>query len=170
MGLLNGNQAVIPTCLGELTDRSNQSRAFTYLPVIYGIGSITGPIVGGLLVSSRKSSDGMQPNPYPYLPPNLLSAALLTVDLILTMIFLEESLEEAHDLPPIGERLGQFSAGSGNLRSQNGQPTFDGNILSSIPIPKETAQSTRVITKETPVQKQHRKYLYQRFFPNKTPV
>jgi len=108
MSLVNGNQAVISTCLGELTDRSNQSRAFTYLPVIYGIGSITGPIVGGLLVSSRKSSDSMEPNPYPYLPPNLLSAALLTVDLILTMIFLEESLEEAHDLPPIGERLGQF--------------------------------------------------------------
>lgn len=108
MGLVNGNQAVISTCLGELTDRSNQSRAFTYLPVIYGIGSITGPIVGGLLVSSTNPFDSSQQNPYPYLPPNLLSAAVLTVDLILTMIFLEESLEEAQDLPPIGERLGQF--------------------------------------------------------------
>lgn len=108
MGLVNGNQAVISTCLGELTDRSNQSRAFTYLPVIYGIGSITGPVVGGLLVSSRNPFNSTQPNPYPYLAPNLLSAAVLTVDLILTMIFLEESLEEAHNLQPIGERLGQF--------------------------------------------------------------
>lgn len=108
MGLVNGNQAIISTCLGELTDRSNQSRAFTYLPVIYGIGSITGPIVGGLLVPSRSQSDSTQPKSYPYLTPNLASAALLSIDLIVTMIFLEESLDEAQDLPPIGERLGQF--------------------------------------------------------------
>ena len=47
MGLFNGNQGVISTCLGEITDRSNQSRAFVYLPVIYGIGGITGPALGG---------------------------------------------------------------------------------------------------------------------------
>ncbi|MCJ1364537.1 hypothetical protein MMC16_003648 [Acarospora aff. strigata] len=105
MGLVNGNQGIISTCLGEITDRSNQSTAFTYLPVIYGLGSITGPILGGLLVSPRNPFDKSKPNPYPYLAPNLLSAAVLTVDLILTMIFLEESLEEAKELPPLGERL-----------------------------------------------------------------
>ncbi|KAL3957024.1 hypothetical protein ACCO45_007602 [Purpureocillium lilacinum] len=50
MGLLNGNAACVPTVLGEVTDRSNQSRAFTYLPVIYSLGSITGPALGGILV------------------------------------------------------------------------------------------------------------------------
>lgn len=105
MGLVNGNQGIISTCLGEITDRSNQSTAFTYLPVIYGLGSITGPIVGGLLVSSRSPFDNSKPNRYPYLPPNLVSAAVLTVDLILTMMFLEESLEEARDLPPLGNRI-----------------------------------------------------------------
>ena len=44
MGLVNGNAGVVSTCLGEITDRSNQSRAFTYLPVVYGIGGITGPV------------------------------------------------------------------------------------------------------------------------------
>lgn len=119
MGLVNGNQGVISTCLGEITDRSNQSRAFTYLPVIYGIGGITGPIVGGLLVMRKNPFDSSQDNPYPYLPPNLLSAAVLLVDLVLTMIFLEESLEEARDLPPLGKRVGnlfswlwQFSSSS----------------------------------------------------------
>ncbi|WP_243930343.1 MFS transporter, partial [Bacteroides fragilis] len=47
MGLVNGNQGVISTCLGEITDRSNQSKAFLYLPVIYGLGGITGPAIGG---------------------------------------------------------------------------------------------------------------------------
>jgi MFS family permease len=97
MGLVNGYQGVISTCLGEITDRSNQSRALVYLPVIYGIGGITGPAIGGLLV--------MHQNAYPYLLPTLFSAAILTIDLILTAFFLEESLEEAKDLPPLKKRV-----------------------------------------------------------------
>ena len=105
MGLCNGNQGVVSTCLGEITDRSNQSAAFTYLPVLYGLGGITGPIVGGLLVTQRNPFHRSQPNPYPYLPPNLLSAAVLVVDFVLTAIFLEESLEQAQYLPPLGKRV-----------------------------------------------------------------
>lgn len=102
MGLSNGNQGVISTCLGEITDRSNQSRAFIYLPIVYGIGGITGPFVGGLLVSKAGQSSKKL---YPYLLPNLVSAGVLIVDLVLTMFFLEESLEEAKDLPPLGHRV-----------------------------------------------------------------
>lgn len=116
MGLVNGNQGVVSTCLGEITDRSNQSKAFTYLPVIYGIGGITGPIVGGLLVSKRGGTTALG---YPYLAPNLLSAGVLMVDLVVTMIFMEESLEELKNIPPLGTRmrnafarLWEFSSGS----------------------------------------------------------
>lgn len=77
MGLVNGNSGVVSTCLGEITDRSNQSRAFTYLPVVYGIGGITGPIVGGLLVFYKNPLHKDSPNPYPYLLPNLFSASTL---------------------------------------------------------------------------------------------
>lgn len=105
MGLVNGNQGVVSTCLGEITDRSNQSAAFTYLPVIYGIGGITGPAIGGLLVRQRNPFDSSKPNPYPYLLPNLFSAAVLVVDFIVTAFFLEESLEEADSLPPLGKRF-----------------------------------------------------------------
>lgn len=103
IGLSNGNQGIISTCLGEITDRSNQSRAFVYLPVIYGLGGITGPVVGGLLVA--KGAVPTKDRPYPFLPPNLLSAGILMVDMILSMIFLEESLAEARDLPPLGKRV-----------------------------------------------------------------
>ncbi|EXJ83857.1 hypothetical protein A1O1_07485 [Capronia coronata CBS 617.96] len=105
MGLLNGNQGVVSTCLGEITDRSNQSKAFTYLPVLYGLGGITGPVIGGVLVYQRNPFNKSQPNPYPFLLPNLLSAAVLCVDLVLTAIFLEESLEEAPYLGPITHRV-----------------------------------------------------------------
>ncbi|KAJ9603750.1 hypothetical protein H2200_011936 [Cladophialophora chaetospira] len=100
MGLLNGNQGVVSTCLGEITDRSNQSQAFTYLPVLYGLGGITGPVIGGVLVSDKS-----KPNKYPYLLPNLLSAVILLVDLALAAIFLEESLEEAQAMQPLGRRV-----------------------------------------------------------------
>jgi MFS family permease len=99
MGVVNGNQGVVSTCLGEITDRSNQSKAFTYLPVIYGIGAITGPAVGGLLL-------GVGSKEYPYLPPNLFAAGILLVDLAITMVWLDESLEEAKHLPPLGKRVG----------------------------------------------------------------
>ncbi|XPS95118.1 hypothetical protein M3J09_004411 [Ascochyta lentis] len=108
MGIVNGNSGVVSTCLGEITDRSNQSRAFTYLPVVYGIGGITGPIVGGLLVFYKNPLDGGKPNPFPYLLPNLFSALVLGIDLVICMIFLEESLEEAKNLPPLGKRIGNI--------------------------------------------------------------
>lgn len=107
MGMVNGNQGVISTCLGEITDRSNQSKAFVYLPVIYGLGGITGPALGGLLLVENNPFESGK-NPYPYLLPNIFSAAILIVDLVLTGIFLEESLEEAKDLPPLTRRLGNL--------------------------------------------------------------
>ena len=98
MGMLNGNQGVVSTCLGEITDRSNQSKAFAYLPVIYGIGGITGPLLGGLL-ADRGFPD------YPYLSPNLFASCLLLFDLIFLMFYMEESLEEARHLQPLGKRF-----------------------------------------------------------------
>ena len=102
MGLINGNQGVVSTCLGEITDRSNQSRAFAYLPVLYGLGAITGPLLGGLAAGS------LFPN-YPYLAPNLLAAAVLLLDLVVLMLFMEESLEEAQNLPPLGKRIAHLA-------------------------------------------------------------
>ncbi|KAM5349077.1 hypothetical protein ACJ41O_008900 [Fusarium nematophilum] len=87
MGLLNGNAACVPTVLGEVTDRSNQSRAFTYLPVIYSLGSITGPALGGILV-------GKTGREFPYLGPNILSAALLACSLVVVGIWFEETLDK----------------------------------------------------------------------------
>ena len=123
MGLVNGNQGVVSTCLGEITDRSNQSRAFQYLPVIYGIGGITGPIVGGLLVSKQNPFNPNEPNPYPFLLPNLFSAGVLIVDLILSMIFLKESLECAQSLPPLGKRVGSLFARFWQFTSAH-RPTY----------------------------------------------
>ncbi|KAJ9635357.1 hypothetical protein H2199_008359 [Coniosporium tulheliwenetii] len=138
MGLVNGNQGIVSTILGEITDRSNQSTAFQYLPVIYGLGAITGPLIGGVLVFPENPFKKGQPNPYPYLVPNLVSAALLLLDTVIAMLFLEESLHEAQNLPPLGKRVGnlftwiwQFASSTRPTylrpRGENGKRRHDNN-------------------------------------------
>ncbi|KAF3910099.1 hypothetical protein AA313_de0203030 [Arthrobotrys entomopaga] len=104
MGTVNGNQGVVSTVLGEITDRSNQSTVFAYLPVVYGIGAILGPILGGLLSSSNNSRFQLVQR-YPYCLPNLASAVLLVLDFALCVFFFDESLAEARELPPLAERI-----------------------------------------------------------------
>jgi len=173
MGVVNGNQGVVSTCLGEITDRSNQSKAFTYLPVLYGLGGITGPVIGGLLVSSTNPFNRSKPNPYPYLAPNLVSAAVLVVDFVLTAIFLEESLEQAQHLPPLGNRvkhlftwLWQFTSSSrptylrrhknvqhgqnGTLESSDDEPSEDGDEMPTLlPHAEENLKSKDVLNRDT---------------------
>ena len=97
MGLLNGNAAVVPTCLGEVTDRTNQSSAFTWLPVMYSVGSITGPALGGLLVGPPFGTAT-----YPFLAPNVGSALLLGVAVVVLGAFFDETLDsrDRRTLPP----------------------------------------------------------------------
>lgn len=124
MGAVNGNQGLVSTCLGEITDRSNQSKAFTYLPVLYGIGGISGPLLGGLLVFERNPFTGAK-STYPYLAPNLLSAAVLLVDFLLTFFFLEESLEDADDsLPKIGKKVRSLFTWLWQFTGFSSHPTY----------------------------------------------
>jgi MFS family permease len=124
MGLVNGNQGVVSTCLGEITDRSNQSKAFVYLPVIYGIGGITGPALGGMLVFQEIPFKKGQRNPYPYLLPNIFSASILVVDLVLTAFFLEESLEEAKEFLPLRKRVNNLFAWLWQFIGGASHPTY----------------------------------------------
>jgi MFS family permease len=128
LGLVNGNQGLVSTCLGEITDRSNQSKAFTYLPVIYGLGGITGPALGGLLVFHENPFQKGHPNPYPYLLPNLLAAFVLAIDAVLTMFFLEESLDGAKDLPPLGKRVKSFFTRIWQFVSLKDSPGYLGRL------------------------------------------
>jgi MFS family permease len=123
MGVVNGNQGLVSTCLGEITDRSNQSQAFTYLPVLYGIGGITGPLLGGLLVFERNPFTGKK-STYPYLAPNILSASILLVDFVLTALFMEESLEDADALPRFGKKFRNLFSWIWQFTGLSRHPTY----------------------------------------------
>ena len=49
-GLMNGNIAILKSVLAEITDETNQARAFSLIPLCFAVGSIVGNGLGGWLV------------------------------------------------------------------------------------------------------------------------
>lgn len=129
MGLLNGNGAVVPTIVGEITNRTNQSIVFGWLPIVYTMGGITGPAVGGLLV-------GQFSDELPFLPPNAFSAMLLALSVVILAFFFEETLETGSRLEKFRE-IGRNCFGwsrklrSGAIRRLSGpkRPSQSGSIM-----------------------------------------
>ncbi|KJZ79904.1 hypothetical protein HIM_00618 [Hirsutella minnesotensis 3608] len=96
-GLLNGNIGVLQTTVAELvTVREQQPRAYTIMPMVWCIGSIIGPVIGGALARPCISypdifARGTIWDRYPYLLPNLFSAATVFVGVVIGFLFLEET-------------------------------------------------------------------------------
>jgi hypothetical protein len=96
-GLLNGNIGVLQTTVAELVKvKEQQPRAYTIMPMVWCIGSIIGPMIGGALARPCISypdifAKGSIWDRYPYLLPNLFSAATVFVGVIVGLLFLEET-------------------------------------------------------------------------------
>ncbi|CEH13446.1 mfs general substrate transporter [Ceraceosorus bombacis] len=96
-GLMNGNIAVIKSVLGELTDDSNQARAFTFLPLMFAIGSIIGPAIGGTLSDPANTfphwfGRSQFLKSYPYWLPCGVAGLLNLFGLLVGFLFLQETL------------------------------------------------------------------------------
>ncbi|KAI0432538.1 major facilitator superfamily domain-containing protein [Xylaria sp. FL1042] len=96
-GLLNGNMGVLQSTVAELvTAKEHQPRAYTIMPVVWCLGSIIGPMIGGALARPCISYPGLfSPGTiwdrYPYLLPNLFSAFVVLIGVINGFLFLEET-------------------------------------------------------------------------------
>jgi MFS family permease len=96
-GLLNGNIGVLQTTVAELvTVKEHQPRAYTIMPMVWCIGSIIGPAIGGALARPCISypqffARGTIWDQYPYLLPNLFSAAAVCFGVAAGLLFLEET-------------------------------------------------------------------------------
>lgn len=96
-GLFNGNSGVVRSYIREITDSSNQAKAFSNLGSIWGIGSTISPIIGGYLsepatkYSSIFSSSGLFKT-YPYLLPCIISASINLIGVIFGYFYLIETL------------------------------------------------------------------------------
>ena len=113
-GLLNGNVGVLQTTVAELvTVKEHQPQAYSIMPFVWCLGSIIGPMLGGVLaqpcisypwIFDQDSIFGA----YPFLLPNLVCVVILFFGIAIGILFLEEThAEKKHEVDK-GARLGNF--------------------------------------------------------------
>uniref|UniRef100_A0A0L0P4R3 Major facilitator superfamily (MFS) profile domain-containing protein n=1 Tax=Candidozyma auris TaxID=498019 RepID=A0A0L0P4R3_CANAR len=106
MGALNGNIAVLQTMVGEVVkERRHQSMAFSCLPLLWNVGCVVGPSIGGSRIFTRpKMSSGDVKSlgsydrfveKHPYAMSNVVVACLLLFSFVVGLLFLEETQPKA---------------------------------------------------------------------------
>lgn len=94
-GLGNGNVGILRTTVAELCPwKELQPRAFSIMPLVYTIGAIFGPTLGGALsnplqVDPRKPRGTKFLERYPYSLPNLVASTLFFIGIITGWLFLK---------------------------------------------------------------------------------
>ncbi|EME83672.1 uncharacterized protein MYCFIDRAFT_203702 [Pseudocercospora fijiensis CIRAD86] len=99
-GAGNGNVGIIRTTVAEMVPyKELQPRAFSIMPLVWNVGSIFGPTIGGALANpfnvkpGEKREGGNLFEVFPYLLPNLVSAAFFACGITTGVLFLHETLE-----------------------------------------------------------------------------
>ena len=126
-GGFNGNVGIIRTMVAELVPQKDlQPRAFSLMPLVWTIGSILGPTFGGATVHPAERYPSLFGKSrflrkFPFAPPNLLSAALFLVGIIVGFLFLKETLETTRHRRDYGRMLGSALIRSCSRRKRNKQ-------------------------------------------------
>ncbi|PWN29800.1 hypothetical protein BDZ90DRAFT_226030 [Jaminaea rosea] len=89
-GLFNGAVGVAKGAIRDLTDPTNEGRAYAILGFAWGFGGIAGPILGGILEHPAEKFPGVFGGiklfeTYPYLLPCLAGASFTTLGAILSL-------------------------------------------------------------------------------------
>ncbi|KAJ3275855.1 hypothetical protein HDV01_006721 [Terramyces sp. JEL0728] len=100
-GLLNGNIGVAKSVLGEITDSTNRARAFSLIALNFGIGSIIGPSLGGLLAKPAETYPsifgGIQfLKDFPYFLPCFCSAMITLCGFTFGYFYLPETNQKGY--------------------------------------------------------------------------
>lgn len=132
-GLFNGNTGVVKSYVREITDDTNQTRAFTYRIAGFAIGAIGGPVLGGALARPALqyprffSPDGIF-GYFPFLLPCLASALLSLITYILGFIFIQETVK--FKVPqPVDLEAERSDLASSSLESRPQSPSSDVELL-----------------------------------------
>eukprot|EP00842_Homolaphlyctis_polyrhiza_P001507 jgi/Hompol1/2357/HPOL_005965-RA len=106
-GLLNGNVGVAKSVLGEITDSTNRSRAFSIFGLMFGVGMIVGPMLGGFLADPATNFPSVFGGiklfvDNPYLLPCLVSATVSIGGFCVGVLFLPETARHIGGYHPVG--------------------------------------------------------------------
>ncbi|KAF1930569.1 MFS general substrate transporter [Didymella exigua CBS 183.55] len=111
-GLGNGNVGILRTTVAELCPwKELQPRAFSVMPLVFTVGSIFGPTLGGALsnplrLDPRKPSGNSLLERFPYCLPNLVAAIFFANGIVVGWLFLQETLETKKNHQDLGLRTG----------------------------------------------------------------
>jgi len=155
-GALNGNIGVIKSMMADLTDETNISKAYAYMPIAWSTGGTLGPIIGGSLsrpaeIFPRLFGDNDFLKKYPYFLPCAVPATFSVIAWLVTFFFLEEtapspiSLSELFNIRKGNPNLAlQNVVGSQNL-SVTETPVATGKDRNESPVPFRELFTRRVI-------------------------
>lgn len=112
-GLTNGNVGILRTTVAELCPwKELQPRAFSVMPLVYTVGAIFGPTLGGALsnplrIDPRKPRGSEFLEKFPYVLPNIVAAGFFTIGIVIGWLFLQETLETKRGKKDLGLRTGE---------------------------------------------------------------
>lgn len=101
-GAGNGNVGILRTSVAEMVPwKELQPRAFSIMPLVWNVGSILGPSIGGALANpfnvkpGEKRANANLLETFPFALPNIVGAMFFAVGITTGILFLEETLEGA---------------------------------------------------------------------------
>lgn len=121
-GLANGNVGIIRTMVAELVpQRALQPRAFSIMPVVWTLGSIMGPTLGGALVHPSENFPAFFGNSSffrrnSFCLPGLVAGLFFLVGISAGFLFLRETLETKKHRKDYGLMLGSALTASCSKR------------------------------------------------------
>ncbi|KAG7094875.1 hypothetical protein E1B28_005682 [Marasmius oreades] len=118
-GALNGNIGIIKSIVAEITDSTNLSQAYGYMPIAWSTGGVLGPLVGGALSHPADQFPNIFGHSkflreYPYFLPCAVPAIFSAIAWIVTLLFLKETVPAAIPI----SRLFNFRKSKANLTLQ----------------------------------------------------
>jgi len=111
-GLGSGNVGILRTTVAELCPwKDLQPRAFSVMPLVYTVGAVFGPTLGGALsnplqVDPRKPRGASFLEKFPYSLPNITAAIFFAIGILVGWLFLKETLESKRHHQDLGLRTG----------------------------------------------------------------
>ncbi|CED84579.1 Permease of the major facilitator superfamily [Phaffia rhodozyma] len=96
-GALSGNVSVIKACLAEISDETNESRIMPMFNLMWSIGLVIGPLIGGYTSKPAEKFPTVFTSPfwkiYPYFLPCLIGSSIAFLSCLVTLFFLSETLQ-----------------------------------------------------------------------------
>ncbi|KAH9059722.1 MFS general substrate transporter [Lactarius vividus] len=95
-GAMKGHIGAVKSVIAELTDETNVARGFSMPPVVWSLGYVIGPLVGGVLSRPQDRWPHIFSHPFwadhPYFLPCLVAATFTCFSFVITALYLEETL------------------------------------------------------------------------------